>query len=54
MAAAPDYESHCALGEAFLAIQEPEKAVRAFEMALELNPRDLELAVRVGGTLHYI
>jgi Tfp pilus assembly protein PilF len=32
------------LGEAFLAIQEPGKAVRSFEAALELHPKDADLA----------
>jgi hypothetical protein len=35
----PDYDSYCLLAEAFLAIQEPEKAARAYEVCrpLELN-----------------
>ncbi len=28
-------------------IQEPEKAVRAFESALEFNPKDVDLITRV-------
>lgn len=36
------------LGEAFLRIHEPEKAVKAFEDALKLSPKDLDLAVKVG------
>ena len=45
----PDYDSYCMLGEAFMQIQEPEKAVHAFESALELNPKDVDLITRVGG-----
>ncbi|KXZ45770.1 hypothetical protein GPECTOR_50g563 [Gonium pectorale] len=44
----PDYDSYCMLGEAFMQIQEPEKAVRAFESALEFNPKDVDLITRVG------
>jgi hypothetical protein len=28
----PDYDSYCLLAEAFLAIQEPDKAARAYEV----------------------
>lgn len=47
----PDFDTYCMLGEAFLAIQEPDKAVRAFESALELNPKDAELAVKCAQAL---
>ena len=40
----PDFDAHCMLGEAFLAIQEPGKAVRSFDAALELHPKDADLA----------
>ncbi len=43
----PDYDSYCMLGEAFMQIQEPEKAVRAFESALEFSPKDVDLITRV-------
>lgn len=36
---AADYDTYCMLGEAFMQIQEPEKAVRAFESALEFTPK---------------
>lgn len=47
----PDYDSYCMLGEAFMQIQEPEKAVRAFESALEFNPKDVDLITRCARAL---
>ncbi|KAF8072682.1 TTC21B [Scenedesmus sp. PABB004] len=47
----PDYDSHCRLAEAFLAIQEPDKAARAYESALALRPKDAELAAKVAAAL---
>ncbi|MEW5298948.1 MAG: hypothetical protein WDW36_002017 [Sanguina aurantia] len=47
----PSYDSNCMMGEAFMQIQEPEKAVRAFESALEFNPKDSELIARVARAL---
>jgi tetratricopeptide (TPR) repeat protein len=47
----PDYDTQVMLGEALLAVQEPGQAVRAFEAALELNPRDSGLACRIGKAL---
>jgi hypothetical protein len=32
----PDYDSYCLLAEAFLAIQEPDKAARAYEVCCTL------------------
>uniref|UniRef100_A0A7S0S5T6 Tetratricopeptide repeat-like domain-containing protein n=1 Tax=Chlamydomonas leiostraca TaxID=1034604 RepID=A0A7S0S5T6_9CHLO len=49
--ASPDYDSYCMLGEAFMQIQEPEKAVRAFEAALEFSPKDTELTTRIARAL---
>lgn len=34
-----DFDTFCMLGEALMQIQEPEKAVRAFEDALEYQPK---------------
>ncbi|PNW81978.1 hypothetical protein CHLRE_06g268800v5 [Chlamydomonas reinhardtii] len=47
----PDYDSYCMLGEAFMQIQEPEKAVRAFESALEFSPKDVDLITRCARAL---
>lgn len=47
----PGFDSHCLLGEALLAIQEPEKAVAAFEAALEFYPKDAALAVKCADAL---
>ena len=48
---AADYDTYCMLGEAFMQIQEPEKAVRAFESALEFFPKDAELMSRIARAL---
>ncbi|KAG1671374.1 hypothetical protein FOA52_002984 [Chlamydomonas sp. UWO 241] len=48
---AADYDTYCMLGEAFMQIQEPEKAVRAFERALEYNPKDAELIRKIARAL---
>jgi len=48
---AADYDTYCMLGEAFMQIQEPEKAVRAFELALEYQPKDSELIRRIARAL---
>jgi tetratricopeptide (TPR) repeat protein len=48
---APDYDTYCMLGEAFMQIQEPEKAVRAFDSALEYNPKDAELIRKIAKAL---
>ncbi|KAG2502129.1 hypothetical protein HYH03_000619 [Edaphochlamys debaryana] len=47
----PDYDSYCMLGEAFMQIQEPEKAVKSFESALEFNPKDVDLITRCARAL---
>ncbi|KAK9829513.1 hypothetical protein WJX72_006291 [[Myrmecia] bisecta] len=46
-----DYDSYRVLGEALMQIQEPEKAIKAFESALEKNPKDAELASKIGRAL---
>lgn len=50
--ATPDYDSFCMLGEAFMQIQEPEKAVRAFENALDSSPKELGLLLKVRACAH--
>ncbi|KAI8469287.1 MAG: intraflagellar transport protein [Monoraphidium minutum] len=48
----PDYDSYCMLGDAGAgSAQEPEKAVRAFEAALALSPKDAGLALKCGAAL---
>lgn len=39
------------LGEAYLKIQEPEKAIKAYEGALKLNPGDAHLSSKIGRAL---
>lgn len=39
------------LGEAYMRIQEPERAIECFERALQLNPTDTALATRIGVAL---
>ena len=47
----PDVQTYMMLGEAFMQIQEPEKAIQAFESALKRNPRDTALASKIGKAL---
>ena len=47
----PDVQTLCMLGEALMSIQEPERAVKAFESALKQNPRDRLLASKMGKAL---
>eukprot|EP00879_Flechtneria_rotunda_P025162 GHRR01026724.1.p1 GENE.GHRR01026724.1~~GHRR01026724.1.p1 ORF type:complete len:305 (+),score=118.75 GHRR01026724.1:653-1567(+) len=47
----PDHDSYCLLAEAFMAIQEPDKAARAFESALALRPKDADLALSAAQAL---
>lgn len=44
-------QSYVELGEAFTTIQEPEKAIAAFEKAKAMDPQNSELAVKVGRAL---
>ncbi|KFM79613.1 Tetratricopeptide repeat protein 21B, partial [Stegodyphus mimosarum] len=39
------------LGDAYMRIMEPEKAVEAYEQALKQNPKDVELASKIGTAL---
>jgi len=48
---AADYDTYCMLGEAFMQILEPEKAVKAFESALEYSPKDAELTCKIARAL---
>ncbi|GMH34337.1 hypothetical protein BSKO_02171 [Bryopsis sp. KO-2023] len=47
----PGFDTNLMLGEALMHIQEPEKAILAFESALELNPKDSDLACKIGQAL---
>lgn len=47
----PSVPSFIHLGEAYTAIQEPEKAITAFEKARAMDPNNAELAVRIGRAL---
>ena len=39
------------LGDAYMSIQEPEKAIEVYEAALKKNPRDAALASKIGQAL---
>lgn len=39
------------LGDAYMSIQEPEKAIEVYESALKKNPRDAQLASKIGQAL---
>lgn len=47
----PSCQSFIHLGEAYASIQEPEKAITAFEKARAMDPNNAELAVRIGRAL---
>ena len=47
----PTVQSYCTLGDALLQIQEPDKAIAAFESAYRLEPNDASLASRLGKAL---
>eukprot|EP00756_Hemistasia_phaeocysticola_P023049 Hpha_TRINITY_DN15868_c2_g7::TRINITY_DN15868_c2_g7_i1::g.192122::m.192122/K19673/TTC21B, IFT139; tetratricopeptide repeat protein 21B len=46
--ACPTTGSYLFLGEAYMSIQEPEKAIAAFKKARQLDPGDAEMAVKIG------
>jgi len=48
---APSTAAYMNLGDAYMKIQNPERAVVAYEKALELKPQDVSLANRVGQAL---
>ncbi|XP_038077972.1 tetratricopeptide repeat protein 21B-like isoform X2 [Patiria miniata] len=47
----PSPETSLLLGDAYLNIQEPEKAIEIYEAALKKNPRDSALASKIGSAL---
>eukprot|EP01006_Ploeotia_vitrea_P056869 TRINITY_DN68132_c2_g2_i2.p1 TRINITY_DN68132_c2_g2~~TRINITY_DN68132_c2_g2_i2.p1 ORF type:complete len:1314 (+),score=179.62 TRINITY_DN68132_c2_g2_i2:92-4033(+) len=47
----PSSSSYMFLGEAYMNIQEPEKAIKAFEQAVQLDPQDTEIAAKIGKAL---
>eukprot|EP01063_Lacrimia_lanifica_P030925 TRINITY_DN5002_c0_g1_i1.p1 TRINITY_DN5002_c0_g1~~TRINITY_DN5002_c0_g1_i1.p1 ORF type:complete len:1347 (+),score=658.12 TRINITY_DN5002_c0_g1_i1:120-4160(+) len=44
----PTVGSYMFLGEAYMSIQEPEKAIEAYEKARAMDPNDAEMASRIG------
>ena len=46
-----DAQSALMLGDAYMSIQEPEKAIEVYENALRRNPRDKLLASKTGQAL---
>ncbi|RXG72067.1 Tetratricopeptide repeat protein 21B [Armadillidium vulgare] len=47
----PTPQSFLLLGDAYMSIQEPERAMEVYEQALKRNPRDAILACRMGQSL---
>lgn len=47
----PSPETSLLLGDAYMNIQEPEKAIEIYESALKKNPRDSALASKIGSAL---
>ncbi len=45
------YLSFLKLGDAYMAITEPERALEIYEQALKRNPRDFTLAAKMGKAL---
>ena len=48
---APTPQSYALLGDAYMAIQEPERALEIYEQAVKRNPRDSQLAAKMGQAL---
>nr|CAD7199018.1 unnamed protein product [Timema douglasi] len=48
---APGPQSLVMLGDAYMAVQEPERAIEAYEKALQQNPQDSSLACKIGKAL---
>lgn len=44
----PTVHTCCLLGDAFMKIQEPEQAIKAYQIALEQNPKDTNLPSKIG------
>lgn len=47
----PNPQSFLLLGDAYMNIQEPERAIDVYEQALKKNPRDSVLAKKIGQAL---
>ena len=47
----PGSETYSMLGDAYLAIQEPERAIEAYELSLQSNPQDKALVRKMGRAL---
>ncbi|CAL4107788.1 unnamed protein product, partial [Meganyctiphanes norvegica] len=47
----PTPQSFLLLGDAYMSIQEPDRAIEVYEQALKRNPRDSQLACRMGQAL---
>jgi tetratricopeptide repeat protein 21B len=45
---APTAQSYVLLGDAYMAIQEPERALEIYEQALRRNPKDSHLRAKMG------
>jgi len=48
---APTAQSYILLGDAYMSIQEPDKALEIYEQAVKRNPRDPQLAAKMGQAL---
>ena len=49
--AMPSVQSYMHLGDAYAGIQEPDKAIVAYEKARAMDPNNAELSVKIGRTL---
>ena len=47
----PGTQSALLLGDAYISIQEPDKAIEVYETALKKNPREATLASKIGQAL---
>lgn len=47
----PSPQSYLLLGDAYMSITEPERALEIYEQALKRNPRDSLLAAKMGQAL---
>ena len=47
----PSPHTSLLLGDAYMNIQEPEKAIEVYEQAMKRNPRDSALASKIGQAL---
>ncbi|KJH52758.1 tetratricopeptide repeat protein [Dictyocaulus viviparus] len=45
---APTSATYALLGDAYMSVQEPEKAIEAYEMALKMQTKDMALAEKIG------